>query len=60
MTKTLHQVGNPVKNKGKNGKVGTITAVKGRAKYAVTWAGQDAESDTEYANLVVASPPRHR
>jgi hypothetical protein len=39
----------------------TLAGLSGRSKKrrAVTWAGQDAESETEYANtslLVVASP----
>ena len=57
--RTSHQVGSPVKKRGKSGKLGKITAVVGKAKYKVQWAGDDTASDTEYANtsLLVVDPP---
>lgn len=57
--KTSHQVGNVVKKRGKNGKVGTITAVVGKAQYLVKWAGEDTASDKVHANtsLMAVAPP---
>jgi hypothetical protein len=48
-----------VNKRGKSGKLGKITAVVGKAKYKVQWAGDDTASDTEYAStsLLVVDPP---
>jgi hypothetical protein len=54
---STHQVGNPVKKKGKNGKHGTIVAAVAKAKYKVKWDGEDAASDTGHTNTSLLTPP---
>jgi hypothetical protein len=54
---STHQVGNPVKKKGKNGKHGTVVAAVAKAKYKVKWDGEDAATDTVHTNTALLTPP---